>query len=161
MVSKQVVKTQTASNLNVFMLSALEKCSLLSLLGSTLLFSCKTKSEAGEKKTHLLLIRHKLFPIYTQYLIPGSQKCRLYFRNNMLTSHLSAADRSPSSIQNTEQTLQAHSKEHADLRFTLSCTEMQGGNQSIKQFTLWAYSSVQGWEKKKNHQKCVPIKFYT
>lgn len=96
LVSKQEVKTRTASNLMASCF-ALEKCSPLSSPGSTLMFSCKIWSWR-EKKKNLILIRHKLFLIHTYYLIPSSQKCKLHFRNNKLTSHLSAADKSPSSV---------------------------------------------------------------
>lgn len=66
-----MVKTWIASNLNVFMSFSLEKCSPLSSLGNTLLFSYKKIRSRREKKKHLLLIRHELFLIYTQCLIPG------------------------------------------------------------------------------------------
>lgn len=89
--SSEVVKSPTAADFNI-----LEKCFLLSSLESTLLFSYYAEQNLGQnREKHQLLIRHKLFLIYTQCLIPGSQKCKLCFKNNMLTSHLSAKDRSP------------------------------------------------------------------
>lgn len=94
--SSEVVKSPTAADFKVLVWFALEKCFLLSSLESTLLFSYYAEQNLGQnREKHQLLIRHKLFLIYTQCLIPGSQKCKLCFKNNMLTSHLSAEDRSP------------------------------------------------------------------
>lgn len=97
--SSEVVKNPTAADFNVLVFFALEKCFLLSSVGSTLLFSSYAEQNLSQNRgKHQLLIRHKLFLIYTQCLIPGSQKCKLCFKNNMWTSHLFPEDRSPSSI---------------------------------------------------------------
>jgi len=119
LVSKQEVKTRTTSNLMVSCF-ALEKCSPLSSPGSTLMFSCKTKSEAREKK-NLILIRHKLFLIHTQYLDPSSQKCKLHFRNNK--PFVSSRQEPKLSIKYRTSTSSSFQRTH--WRFTLSCTEMQ------------------------------------
>lgn len=105
-------------------LISVRQCYLLSKTA----FSCHHKRGIGSshnmqdkisvrsRRKHQLFTRHKLFLIYTQYLIPGSQEYELCFKNNMLTSHLPSKDRRAQVQCKIEQICQVYFKEHGDRR---------------------------------------------